>query len=155
MGYNILDIIDKAIKIENKKKAIIKNVVADDNVIPAIVLMPKVLCHQMDEIIKYYEELKTEIMNTEFEEIDIRTYDKISFLMNEFNDKIYTQDIQNGKDYLKLSLKFAKDKYSLFLDIQGRLVKDMDDTNTKTYEILSKMIKNIKKQIQTIEKTII
>jgi len=57
------------------------------------------------------------------------------------------KDIQNGKDYLKLSLNFAKDKYSLFLDIQGRLVKDIDDTNTKTYEILSKMIKNIKKQI--------
>ena len=154
MGYNILDIIDKAINIENRRKIIIKNVVAKNKVIPAIVLISKVLCHQIDEIIKYYEELKEEISNTEFEEIDILTYDKISFLINEFNNKTYIQDIDNGKDYLKFSLNLAKDKYSLFIDIQGRLIKNMNDTSTKTYDILSKIINNIRKQIRTIEQTI-
>ena len=61
MGYNVLDIIDKAINIENRRKIIIKSVVAKDKVIPAIVLISKVLCSQIDEIIKYYEELKEEI----------------------------------------------------------------------------------------------
>ena len=154
MGYNVLDIIDKAINIENRKKTIIKSVVAEDEISPVIKLMCKVLCKKIDEIIEYYEELKIEIINTEYEDIDIRIYDRVSFLINEFNSKIYVQDIKNGKDYLKLSLNFAKDEYSLFLDIQGRLVKNMDDTNTKTYEILSKMIENIKKRIQIIEKTI-
>ena len=55
---------------------------------------------------------------------------------------------------MKFSLNLAKDTYSLFIDIQGRLVKNINDTSTKTYDILSKIINNIKKQIKTIEKTI-
>ena len=154
MGYNVLDIIDKAINIENRRKTIIKSVVVKDKSIPAIVLISKILCRQIDEIIKYYEDLKAEIRNTGFEEIDIITYDKISFLINEFNTKIYIQDIENGKDYFRFSLNLAKDTYSLFIDIQGRLVKNIDDTRTKTYDILSKIINNIRKQIETIEKII-
>jgi len=154
MGYNILDIIHKAINIQNRRKIILKRVVAEGKAIPAIILMSKVLCHQIDEIIKYYYELQDELRDTEFEEIDIITYDKMSFLINEFNNKIYNPEIYNGKDYLKFSLNLAKDTYSLFMDIQGRLVHNMKDTNTKTYEILSKIINNIVKQIRTIEKMI-
>ena len=154
MGYSVVDIIDKAINIQNRRKTIIKSVMAEDKAIPAMVLISKVLCHQIDEIIKYYYELQDELRDTEFEEIDIITYDKMYFLINEFNNIIYNQDIKNGKDYLKFSLNLAKDTYSLFMDIQGRLVHNIKDTNTKTYEILSKIINNIVKQIRTIEKMI-
>jgi len=155
MGYNVLDIIDKAIDIQNRRKTILKSVVSEHKTKATIILMCKVLCNQIDEIISYYHELEDEIRDTEFEEIDIIIYDKISFLINEFNNKIYYQDIENAKDYLKFLLNLAKDTYSLFIDIQGRLVKNINDTSTKTYDILSKIINNIKKQIQTIEKTII
>jgi len=154
MGYNVLDIIDKAIDIQNRRKIILKSVVSEHKAKATIILMCKVLCNQIDEIISYYHELEDEIRDTEFEEIDIIIYDKISFLINEFNNKIYYQDIENAKDYLKFLLNLAKDTYSLFIDIQGRLVKNINDTSTKTYDILSKIINNIKKQIETIEKTI-
>jgi len=154
MGYNVLDIIDKAIDIQNRRKTILKSVVSEHKAKATIILMCKVLCNQIDEIISYYHELEDEIRDTEFEEIDIIIYDKISFLINEFNNKIYYQDIENAKDYLKFLLNLAKDTYSLFIDIQGRLVKNINDTSTKTYDILSKIINNIKKQIETIEKTI-
>ena len=154
MGYNVLDIIDKAIDIQNRRKIILKSVVSENKAKATIILMCKVLCNQIDEIISYYNELEDEIRDTEFEEIDIIIYDKISFLINEFNIKIYYADIENAKDYLKFSLNLAKDTYSLFIDIQGRLVKNINDTSTKTYDILSKIINNIKKQIRTIEKTI-
>ena len=154
MGYNVLDIIDKAIDIQNRRKTILKSVVSEHKTKATIILMCKVLCNQIDEIISYYHELEDEIRDTEFEEIDIIIYDKISFLINEFNIKIYYEYIENVKDYLKFSLNLAKDTYSLFIDIQGRLVKNINDTSTKTYDILSKIINNIKKQIETIEKTI-
>ena len=154
MGYNVLDIIDKAIDIQNRRKIILKSVVSEHKAKATIILMCKVLCNQIDEIISYYHELEDKIRDTEFEEIDIIIYDKISFLINEFNNKIYYQDIENAKDYLKFLLNLAKDTYSLFIDIQGRLVKNINDTSTKTYDILSKIINNIKKQIETIEKTI-
>ena len=154
MGYNIIDILEKAINIENRRKIILKRVVSENKAKANIILMSKVLCNQIDDIIRYYHELEDEIRDTEFEEIDIIIYDKISFLINEFNIKIYYSDIENGKDYLKFSLNLAKDTYSLFIDIQGRLVKNINDTSTKIYDILSKIINNIKKQIETIEKTI-
>lgn len=154
MGYNVLEIIDKAIDIQNRRKIILKSVMGEDKAIPAVILISKVLCNQIDDIIKYYYELKDEIRDIEYEEIDIITYDKISFLINEFNNKIYNPQIDNGKEYLNFSLNLAKDTYSLFIDIQGRLVHNKNDTSTKTYDILSKLISSINKKIITIEKTI-
>ena len=154
MGYNVLEVIDKAIDIQNRRKIILKSVLGEDKAIPAMILISKVLCNQIDDIIKYYYELKDEIRDTEFEEIDIIIYDKISFLINEFNNKIYNPEIDNGKEYLNFSLNLAKDTYSLFIDIQGRLVHNKNDTSTKTYDILSKLINSINKKIKSIEKTI-
>jgi len=154
MGYNVLEVIDKAIDIQNRRKIILKSVLGEDKAIPAMILISKVLCNQIDDIIKYYYELKDEIRDTEYEEIDIITYDKISFLINEFNNKIYNPEIDNGKEYLNFSLNLAKDTYSLFIDIQGRLVHNKNDTSTKTYDILSKLINSINKKIKSIEKTI-
>ena len=85
MGYNIIDIIDKAINIENRRKIKIKKVIAENQVLPSVKLISKILCNKIDETIKYYEELKEELKNIEIEEIDLRTYDKMSFLINESN----------------------------------------------------------------------
>ena len=155
MGYNIIDIINKAINIENKRKMVIKNAITENNTSPSIKLISKVLCNQIDEIIKYYEELKNEIKYTELEEIDFRTYDKMSFLVNEFNERICVLKVINVREYLKSTLELEKNKYSLFIDMQGRLFNNTSDTGTKTYEILSKIIANILKHIRTIEKTIV
>jgi len=155
VGYNIIDIIDKAINIEKRRKVVIKNAIIENKTSPAIKLISKVLCNQIDEIIKYYEELKVEIKYIELEEIDIRTYDKMSFLINEFNDRICVLKVTNVREYLKSTLELEKNKYSLFIDLQGRLYNNTSDKGTKTYEILSKMIGNTLKHIQTIEETIV
>ncbi|MDR5588229.1 hypothetical protein FDG75_14740 [Clostridium botulinum] len=155
MGYNGIDIIDKAINIEERRKIIINSVVNENTNNPAVKVIAKVLSNQLDAMIKHYEELRNEVSNTELEEIDIMTYDKMSFLINEFNNKLYNPKVNNVREYLEFSLNLAKDKYSLFVDIQGRLVNNTKDTQPKTYEILSNIIKTISKQIRTIEKTLI
>ena len=155
MGYNIIDIINKAINIENKRKIIIKNAITENKTSPSIKLISKVLCNQIDEIIKYYEELKNEIKYAELDEIDFRTYDKMSFLVNEFNERISVLKVTNVRDYLKSTLELEKNKYSLFIDMQGRLFNNTSNIGTKTYEILSKIIADISKHIKTIEETIV
>ncbi|AOR23647.1 hypothetical protein [Clostridium taeniosporum] len=154
MGYNVIDIIDKAIAIEEKRKTIINNVVNENDNIPYIKVISKVLIKQLDKMIKYYEELRKEVKTEELDTIDIMTYDKMSFLINEFNKKTYIPEVNNVREYLKFSLDLARDKYSLFVDIQGRLVNNTKDNNSKTYKILSAIIKNISRQISTIEKTL-
>lgn len=155
MGYNIIDIINKTINIENRRKFKIKSVIAKNQVIPSVKLISKILCDEIDETIRYYEKLKEEIKNTEIDEIDVRTYDKMSFLINEFNNRENVIEVTNVRSYLKSSLNLAKNEYSLFIDIQGRLVNNTSNTDTKTYEILSKIITNIMNQIRDIEKTIV
>jgi len=155
VGYNVVDIINKAIDIENRRRYIINNAIKENQVSPVISLISKVLCDQIDEIIKYYEELKKEMKNMEIEDIDVRTYDKMSFLINEFNERMYVLKVANVREFLKSTLEITKNKYSLFIDIQGRLVNNTSNTGSKTYEILSKIIANTLNQIRTIERTIV
>lgn len=154
MGYNVIDLIDKAIKIEQERKNIIMNAMSKDSNYPNIRLISKILVDQGDKRIDYYEKIKEETKNKDFEEIDFMTYDKISFLINEFNKKIYITEAKSPKEYILFSLELARDKYSLFIDIQGRLFNNTKDKNTKAYEILSKIIEVVRKQIDTLEKTI-
>lgn len=151
MGYNIVDILDKAVKVANKRKTIFENIKKDKCDIPAMKILSKVLIKEVDRTIQYYEVLKEEVRNVEFEEIDFVIYDKISFLINEFNTRIYIPDVNNVREYLKFSIDLEKDTLSLLVDIQGRFVKNTSDIHTKTYEILSKIIDNIGKHIITLE----
>jgi hypothetical protein len=155
VGYNIIDVIEKAINIEKKGKIQIQREIAENEIIPAIKLISKILCNEIDETIRYYENLKEEVKNIEAEEIDIRTYDKISFLINEFNKRIYQINVVSVRNFLKSLLDLSKDKYSLFIDIQGRLVNNSGNAKTKTYDVLSKIIKKMQNQINDIEKTIL
>lgn len=152
MGYNVVDILDKSIKIANKRKIIFENIEKKNCDIPSMKILSKVLIKEVDRTVKYYEKLKEEVGNIEFEEIDFVVYDKISFLINEFNKRIYTPDIHNVREYLRFSIDLEKDNLSLLVDIQGRFVKRTSDIHTKTYEILSKLIDNIDKHIITLEK---
>jgi RNA processing factor Prp31 len=104
--------------------------------------MSKVLAREIDKTINYYEELKKEINQVEFDEIDFYIYDKMSFLIDQYNKRTCVVEISNIKEYLKFSLELEKDGKSLLIDIQGRFVKNRSDLQTKTYEILSNMINN-------------
>lgn len=152
MGYNVIDLIDKAINIAARRRSIFENIGQEKCDIPSIKIISKVLAKEVTTTIEYYETLKKEVDNVEFEEIDFWTYDKMSFLINEFNKKIYVPDINSVREYLKFSLNLEKDTYALLIDVQGRFVKNSDDIHTKTYKILSYIIDNINKHIKTLEK---
>ena len=154
MGYNVIDLIDKAIKVATRKKNIYESIGKDKCDIPCIEIMSKVLVKEIDKTIKYYEELKNEISEGEFDEIDFYIYDKMSFLIDEFDKKTYVTEINNVKEYLKFSLDLEKDGKSLLIDVQGRFVKNTSDLNTKTYEILSNMIDNKARNIALLEETL-
>lgn len=152
MGYNIVDIIDKGINIGNKRKITFENIKKNRCDIPNMEIISRILIKEVDRTIQYYERLKKEIGNAQLEEIDFVVYDKISFLVNEFNERLYVPKINNVREYLEFSLELEKDTYSLLIDIQGRFVKNTDDIHTKTYKILSDIIDNMEKHIMTIEK---
>ena len=153
MGYNIIDIIDKGINIANIRRSTLENIVKEKKDIPSIEVVSKALIKGIDKNIQYYENLKKEVGDTEFEEIDFVTYDKISFLIGEFTKKVCVPEIKNIRDYLKFTLELERDVYSLLVDIQGRFVKSNDDIRTRTYKILSDIIDNKQKRIEILQKT--
>ena len=154
MGYNVIDVIDKAINISIKKKAIYSIIGEIKSDLPSIEVVLVILLRQIDNTIDYYKSLKIESANTEFEEFDFVIYDKISYLINEFNSKMFEPEIKDVRSFLEFSLALEKNTYALFVDIQGRFVKNKADVNTKTYSILSKMITNKANFISSLEKSI-
>jgi wyosine [tRNA(Phe)-imidazoG37] synthetase (radical SAM superfamily) len=154
MGYNVIDLINKAIDISIRKKAIYEHIGQRKCDIPSMEMVSTILIKQINNTIRYYETLKKKAEDKAFEEIDISIYDRISFLINEFNKKMHEPQINNIRDFLEFSLISEKDTYSLFIDIQGRFVKNTSDIHTETYNILSDMINNKVEFITTLEKII-
>lgn len=154
MGYNIIDIINKASNIANRRKELYMKIEKEKSNIPSMKILSKILIEQVDKTIMFYDTLKKDIGDSGLEEIDFAIYDKISFLINEFNMKIFVKDVQNTKELLEFSLELEKDIYSLLLDIQGRFVKDTSDIHTKTYKILSDIIENKNNHIEILKNTI-
>jgi len=87
MGYNVADIIEKAINIAVKRRAIYENVGQEKCDILSIKVISKVLVKQVDKTIEYYKTLLKEINDVEFEEIDFSIYDKMSSLISDFNTR--------------------------------------------------------------------
>lgn len=152
MGYNIVDILNKAITIISTKREIYESIGRKKCDIPKVQVMSKVLIKQANSTIQRYEELKREIGDNEVEEIDFGVYDKMSFLINEFNRKVYAPEISNVREFLEFSLNLEEDTHSLLIDIQGRFVKKASDIHTKTYKILSDIINSKAEHIFTLKK---
>ncbi|MBC8060787.1 MAG: hypothetical protein H7Y18_08985 [Clostridiaceae bacterium] len=154
MGYSVIDLINKAINIEVKRKIIYEKIGREKFDIQSIKIMSKVLIKDIDRTIQYYETIKVQVGDIEFEEIDFWIYDKMSFLIDEFNKKICDVDINDVREFLKYSYGLEKDICSLIIDVQGRFVKNTSDTLTNTYRILSHMIDIRTKHIATLEVTL-
>lgn len=155
MGYNAIDIINKCIYIEENKEKKIMNSIKDDKISLRLKIIINVFVKDIERIINYYTELKSTIQELDLEEIDIRTYDKISFLLNEYNmrtDWIIAENI-SANNYLQTFVELAKDQHSLFVDLQGRLYNNVKNNKSKTYAILSNMIEYTKNHVSMLEKT--
>ncbi|AFM41582.1 hypothetical protein Desaci_2649 [Desulfosporosinus acidiphilus SJ4] len=152
MGYNVADIIEKALKIAVRRRAIYESIGQHKSDILYVKIFSNVLIKQMDKTVKYYESLLNEIRKVTFEEIDFSTYDKMSSLISNFNMRLNEINITSGREFLEFSLSLERAVYSLLVDIQGRFVKNTDDVHTRTYEILSDIILSKAKQIEMIER---
>ena len=154
MGYNAIDLLDKSIFIANKRKEIYTKIGEKNTSNTALLLISKVLVKNVEKSIQYYKKLKNEISEDILEDIEFTAYDKISFLINEFNKKLLVPDISDVKELLGFSLEFEKLLYALFIDIQGRLVQKEEDTDSTTYKLLSNIIRRKEKQLESLEKAI-
>lgn len=154
MSYNVIDIIDKTIKIEEKRIMIINDLINENENLPTINLLGKVFEKESRKMIEYCVDIKSEIKDTELEEIDFRTYDKISFLINEFCNKVYMPIVEKPKEYLNNILMISGDELALFIDIQGRLVNNSNSTNGITYKILSQIILKLQNHVDSINKLV-
>lgn len=152
MGYNIIDILNKAINITRRKREMYEEIGLKKCDIPKIQVMSKVLGKEANSNIQRYEKLKSEVSGSEVDEIDFGVYDKISFLINEFSRKVYVPEISNVREFLEFSLNLEEDTHSLLIDIQGRFVKKASDIHTKTYKILSDIINSKAEHISTLKK---
>jgi hypothetical protein len=151
LGYNIIDVIDKAITIPQKRKDLYTQISNQLSQHPVVKILSKVLADNVDKTLFYYKKLKAEIKPNEMDMIDFGIYDKISFLINQFNLRIYVTDAATPKDFLSFSTELEKEILALLLDIQGRLVKTSSDTTSTSYTTLSNMIKLKTKLIENLE----
>jgi len=151
LGYTIIDIVDKSIAIAYKRQDLYSEISVQNNLPSSVKILSKVLSHNVDKTLFYYQKLRKEISDDEIE-INFAIYDKISFLISQFNLREYSTDATTPKDFLSFSLNYEKEILALFLDIQGRLVETSKDTTSKAYAILSNMIKNKSKLIENLEK---
>lgn len=151
MGYNILDIIDKTINIAKKRKELYLSMGEKNSSNNAIKVISLVLAKEVDKSLKYYNELKKELGNNELDEIDFYIYDKISFIINEFYNGLHEIEVRNSKEFMKFTLEHEKNTLSMFINIQGRFANNKSALQTRTYEILSKVIKAKNEHIKMLE----
>lgn len=151
MGYSIIDIIDKSIAITCKRRELYAEISVQNDLPPSVKILSKVLVNNVDKRLLYYGKLKNDVNDEVVEKIDFAIYDKISFLISQFNLRVYSTIATTPKEFLSFSLHLEKEILALFLDIQGRLVSKANDTSSKTYLILSDMIKTKAKLIVDLE----
>ncbi|MCY6485858.1 hypothetical protein OW763_16210 [Clostridium aestuarii] len=157
IGYSIVDIIDKVISIKRKVQGIYKGILQEDNVDQSIKVIANALEKEQERHIKYYDQLKYKIENTDnadIEEIDFVIYNKISYLVNEYKNKVYILNVKPKSigEIWKIALDFEKENNALIINIQGRLVKKAVDVDSKTYKILSQMLEYEKKYIEFLKR---
>lgn len=151
MAYTVLDLLDKIIYVEEKKKNICGvelEKVKDDT---RIYILVKVLIKNLNDSIEFHKELKEEVKKTEMEDMDFIVYDKVSFLIDEFSNKVIAPDNCNIKSIFKCCLDFQKNILSLYIYIQGKIVQREEDVGTSTYKVLNTMIAEKKKEVKELE----
>lgn len=156
MGYNAIDLIDKCILIEAKKRKILKTIADSDDISTRLRIVIKALLKDINRVTDYYDNIKKELYEIDdLSDIEFRTYDKISFLVNEYSNKIEMLDMKKNspREFLQFFLELTIDKHALFVDVQGRLYNNMK-TNDKAYNILSQVISFSRYEIRIIQKTI-
>ena len=152
MAYDVVDVLNKAIDINYKAIDTIESVECTFDNVYKQNIMTKVLRKGIERSIDYYSELKEETKNLELQDIDFMIYDKISFLVNEYNSRIFIPKVSDTNEYVRFVLNLVKEKHALFIDIQGRLANSEYGYDENTYNVINKVIENVKQQKESLEK---
>lgn len=143
--YNCIDLLEKCIDIKNKIKLNLEYYLKTNDM--KINIFAKIFIDKCNKNIVYYKSiikyLKIEENSLPF--INFGAYDKISFLINEYNLKIpqVLSEINSIKDFIQKEIILTKDKLALMIDIQGRLY-NISHNKDITYTCLINLIEYIK-----------
>lgn len=140
MAYNIIDILDKTISIAIKRKELYLHVDYKGKDKENFELIKRVLIKSIDKEVNYYQDLKENLKNEELEDINFKIYDKISFLMNQFSNRIHCKDIDSIAMLIEHTLSLHKDIFALYISIQGKLVLAEKGSKNFAYEVLTEVL---------------
>lgn len=149
MGYNAIDILDKAILITENKKKMYRKIASNSNS-PRIQLVADILISHLDKSIYFYKFSIVRLRDKSLEEIPFDVYDTVSSLVNTFGQLISIPDIKEVRDFMKFASLIESKTLALFVDIQGRVLKNREDVNSEVYKILGILIKEKQKNIEDI-----
>lgn len=152
--YTILDILDKLIDIEKRAYDFYREIAEKESFEQPIKTMAKVLAREEKRHIKIYEDMKEELKDKKEIDIDFEQYDQIYKVLSTFIRRLINIDIENTDELLKYALDFEKENLALVIRIQGILVRNLEDENSKPYVVLSKLIQEETKHIENIERFI-
>lgn len=151
MGYNIIDIIDKLILIEEKAVEIYQKICENKDCSLRFKAISNILMKEELRHIKYYNELKEKFIKSDLKDISLHIYDKISKLIDKFRNNMDIPQTGDYKVLLKGALELEKKNVALLISIQGSLVTSEKDVNRVAYNILSEMIKEEQRHVKNLE----
>ncbi|MBS4536393.1 hypothetical protein GOQ29_12270 [Clostridium sp. D2Q-14] len=150
MAYSIIDILNKLIKTEEKIKKVYVNI-ANSTDMRRIEIISRILVKEKERHIRYYEDIKKENSSGANQHIDFDIYDKISFLINQFNIRIVDKKFDTLEQLLNYALEYEEMNKGLLIDMQGRLLRTKKDNTTVAYKVLSEIIFEREKNIMNIK----
>lgn len=142
MSYKIFDLIQNLIDIENiSLKLYLKIEENFKNKSQEISILAKAIAKQEQKHIEYYENLSQSLKGNLDDSIDFYLYDKISGLLFEFKKNIKIPEVNTPRYLVEFAIEFERNNVALLLNIQGRLLQNINDINNKIYKVLSIIIK--------------
>lgn len=149
--YTIIDVLDKIIDIEKKSLELYKMLKDSPNISGHVKLVAGTFIREEIRHIETYNKIKKEIMNKDDIQLDFDVYDNISKIIIDFRKGLTYTEADDVKQLLMSALDFEEKNLALVIRIQGLLVKKKEDTETNSYKVLSRIIKEEKKHIDMIK----
>ncbi|AKL95973.1 hypothetical protein CACET_c25280 [Clostridium aceticum] len=150
MGYTIIDVLDKLIKVEENGHNMYAAIGAKDSIDVKTKLVLRVFEKEQNKHIVIYKKLREQAAKKNLEEIDFDIYDKVSNLISKFIYS-YPENIVDVKDLLRFFFNLEKEKLALTISIQGLLVRRLKDMDSHAYNALTEIIKEKEKYVGDIQ----
>ncbi|EDK32594.1 ferritin family protein [Clostridium kluyveri] len=142
MTYKIFDLLQSLIDIENMSlKLYLKIEEHFKNESQEINILAKTIAKQEQKHIEYYESLSSSLKGKLDDSIDFYLYDKISGLLFEFKKNIKIPEVNTPRHLIEFAIEFERNNVALLLNIQGRLLQNINDVNNRIYRVISIIIR--------------